>query len=226
MRIVRESLPMIGAAVSEAVRSSRIGSKAASAVRLQAEWHAVHMALDDAGYEVPANMPPLPVASPEDETEAELAAQSYASAWGTAMMAAIWRWSESTTGSLPSAGAETNKALDFRLRRIATTETAKAFADARDDGMGWVAEQHRNAAWFPLLLKTWDATLDRKVCPTCSTLDGATRPWGVPFPGGAEPGYVHANCRCIPVTLLLPMPARGDTIPGRTVDDERPREAS
>lgn len=224
--IVRETLPTLSAAVAEAIRVGRLGSKEASTDRLRVEWRAVHRALAVAGIDSPpAAVPPSSFSAPEDETEAEIAAQSYSSAWGAAMMASIWRWSESDRGTLAAVAAHTAEVVDFRARRIATTETAKAFADARDEGMGWVAERHGDSAWFPLLVKVWDAQLDRKVCPTCSELDGKQRPWGVPFPGSAEPGYVHANCRCIPVTQLLPLPMRGEDIPGRSVDDEQPREA-
>jgi hypothetical protein len=71
--------------------------------------------------------------------------------------------------------------VDGSIKRIAATDAAQAFADLRDEGAGWLAEQHRDALWLPAIVKVWDGTLDKKICPTCGDLDGTWRPtdtWG------------------------------------------------
>lgn len=86
---------------------------------------------------------------------------------------------------------------DFMLRRAAATEVAHAFGEQRE-------EDSRALAYSPLavlLLKMWDATLDRRACSVCSGLDGQLQVLGFDFVGGS-PGGVHPNCRCVSVLAV------------------------
>lgn len=86
---------------------------------------------------------------------------------------------------------------DFMLRRAVATEVAQAFGEQRE-------EDHRALAYSPLavlLLKMWDATLDRRVCSVCKGLDGQLQVLGIDFVGGT-PGAVHPNDRCVSVLAV------------------------
>ena len=81
----------------------------------------------------------------------------------------------------------------------------RSYADARDEASDAAAKRHPDATWLPAVLKRWDATLDKRVCPRCRALDGTLRPIGVDFAGGRDPGHVHANCRCTSHLLFIPL---------------------
>lgn len=86
---------------------------------------------------------------------------------------------------------------DYVLRRAAATEVANAYGEQRE-------EDSRALQYSPLavlLLKMWDATLDRRVCPTCAGLDGQLQVLGLDFVGGT-PGAVHPNDRCVSVLAV------------------------
>jgi hypothetical protein len=130
------------------------------------------------------------VDAPQDLVRSHAIAAGLAAAWLTKVHA----------GESHRAAA---KALRARLDTIAATETAQAFNAERE------AETDAAALGAPpgtRLLKVWDATLDRRVCPTCSTLDGTEVPWGHDFPGGAVPGSTHPNCRCVELTRVITAP--------------------
>lgn len=105
---------------------------------------------------------------------------------------------------------EATEAVRSRVNIIAATETSQAFNDERDFEL---REFERTTSWAPFLMKEWDATLDRKVCPICDELDGTRKPLGFSFPEGALPGAVHPRCRCVVVTTLLPLPLGRDEQP-------------
>lgn len=86
---------------------------------------------------------------------------------------------------------------DFVLRRVAATEVPHAFGEQRE-------EDHRALVYSPLailLLKMWDATLDRRACSVCKDLDGQLQILGLDYVGGS-PGGVHPNCRCVSVLAV------------------------
>lgn len=224
---VRTGIVDVRTTIAWATLTGRLEVKRVSLDRLTVEWARVRNEIAALGLDAPGALLPGVVQAPEDDAAGELAGQSLATAWGQATLAAIWRWQDADDRrGLPGVAVDAQARLDGRVRRVAATEAARAFADARDEGMGWVAEQHGDATWFPALLKVWDATLDRKVCQVCDDLDGTERPWGVAFPDDHEPGYEHPFCRCITGTTFLPVRIAGETVPGRQVDEENPREAA
>jgi SPP1 gp7 family putative phage head morphogenesis protein len=77
-------------------------------------------------------------------------------------------------------------ASDYRATAIARTETAQAFEYANQRAM-------RESG--VVLQKRFLTAMDERVCPICVPLDGVTVPLDQPFPGGAEPGWVHVQCR-------------------------------
>ncbi len=162
----------------------------------------------------------------EDMARSETAGDSYASAWRATMTATAITWArQENPGSLGLAIRRASASQDYRLVRTAATEVPQAFGVETDNGAGWIAEQYKDREWLPLLVKRWDATLD-KSCDRCRTLHGSYVPVGMQFSRGDIPGSVHAHCHCVPTIVILPMPMRGHVTPGRQADDERPREAA
>ncbi len=222
--VLADRAPTLIASLAHAIQVGRLGAKRHSLQRLSSEWEAVRAAVTKAGHADPGPLTYPATLKPTDRAAASASSASLGAAWLTATSAAVW--TAPAPEDLPAAVTRAADEQDYRTRRTATTEAARAFADARDEGMGWQAEQHADRAWMPLILKTWDATLDARVCPRCARLAGTTRPWGIPFPGGLEPGYVHPGCRCLTGTLILPIPSSVDaTVPGYAVDDEHHRAA-
>jgi hypothetical protein len=87
-------------------------------------------------------------------------------------------------------------AAEARLHTIAATESATAF----NDETSRLAEKH--ARVYPFLLLYWDATLDRRACPRCVSLEGQVKHWGFAFK--VTPA-VHPQCRCRLGVLFLPL---------------------
>jgi len=87
--------------------------------------------------------------------------------------------------------AEAARQQAYRLERIAATETAQAFNTAKTHEV----ERRAERAGI-VLMKTWDASLDKRTCSVCSGLDGTSARVGESYPGGQEPGSVHSYCRC------------------------------
>lgn len=94
-------------------------------------------------------------------------------------------------------GSDVATDVDYMLVRDAATEVASAYGEQRD------ADEERMARWplAALLLKMWDATLDRRACPRCKGLDGQLQMLGFSYVGGA-PGRTHPNCRCVSVLAI------------------------
>jgi len=74
----------------------------------------------------------------------------------------------------------------WRVQMHAATESADAFAAEREAVIDDFAYQ---------LYRVWDATMDRRTCPTCAGAHGSIVRIDEPFPEG-RPGGVHPNCRC------------------------------
>lgn len=192
--------------LASAVRSVRLGSKRVSHERFVASWELVRRGVIAQGERDPGPLGIAAMLAPTDEVAAVQLAHSLSSAWMSVAVSAAWAWAERPDAELAAALTAVN--VDGRVRRAAATEAARAFADGFDEGAGWVVEHHRRARWYPGVLKRWEAANDRKVCRVCATLgDSAPRPIGVPFPGGMEPGYAHAFCRCVPEMVFLAGPA-------------------
>jgi SPP1 gp7 family putative phage head morphogenesis protein len=206
-------------AIAAAIVAGRAQARRAAASRLAAE-------LSQVARELRTTMEPPPANDngAEDQAAAQGAAEGYVSAWRAGMVAAIIRWDGER--SLAQALRKATDQQRHRLERIAATEVSRAYAAEHDEGIGWVAERHKDARWLPLVAKRWDATLDRKACPICRDMDGRLALPGMRWKGGLIPGTVHPHCRCMPSLIVLPLRLRGEIEPGRQVDAEHPREAA
>ncbi len=93
----------------------------------------------------------------------------------------------------------------YAIEEKATTQTAESFAEERVQVERRVVHQNTGANWLPLLVKMWDATLDKKTCPLCRDMNEQFRPFGMSFSGGRVPAVVHRRCRCIQVLIFSPI---------------------
>lgn len=204
-------------AVAEGVLHRRDEARGAALQRLAAELAEVARELRLQ----PFQAPPAGLGREEDEAHAASAADSYTASWRAGMTVVAVRWrGEGQLGKQLQAAA---KAQDHRLERIAATEIPRAFNAAHDEGAGWVAERHKGASWLPVVVKRWDASLDRKVCRFCAAMDGRYTALGLPWPGDLRPGEPHPHCRCGQTVIVLPIAMRGELVPGHQVDDLPPR---
>lgn len=96
-----------------------------------------------------------------------------------------------------------------QLERIVQTEGFRAYNDERlaverallaakskdfatkVDGL----PSKRDADWIPAIVVSWDATLDRRTCPLCASMDRKLRLLGMAFEGRSTPP-LHPRCRC------------------------------
>ena len=210
-----------------AIGQGRLGGKRAALARFEAEWTQVRAEVQTAQLADPGPVLVHAQLTGNDNASTDAAAASLSVSWLAGATAAAWTWAEDDgQATLAAAVAASSQALDGRVRRTAATETARAFADGRDEGMGWVVEKHGEAQWFPAVLKIWNAVNDRRVCPRCAALDGKITLLGLPFPGRLEPGYVHPHCRCVPGIVFLPARITVEAEQGLQVDGERSREAA
>jgi SPP1 gp7 family putative phage head morphogenesis protein len=98
------------------------------------------------------------------------------------------RWVSKAQGAtVAKAAGAANEATVGSVRRTAITESAESFNHGRAKAL----QAHARSS----LLRVWDAYLDRRTCPSCSSADGTIVSIHEPFPQG-EPGAVHPFCRC------------------------------
>jgi hypothetical protein len=215
--LVRDHAASVATTFTGVVLRVRQGAKEASRARFAASWESVRRSVVAASEPDPGPFHAGSVLAPTDQAAAAQAGQSLGAAWMSVTVAAAWTWAGRPEGELAAAVSAVD--LDGRMRRIAATESARAYADDFDEDIGWAAEEHGHRRWFPAVFKRWEACNDRNLCVTCRALgQSRPRPIRVPFPGGHEPGYVHAHCRCVPVLIYWALPVR-ETTP---VDDEHP----
>jgi SPP1 gp7 family putative phage head morphogenesis protein len=50
--------------------------------------------------------------------------------------------------------------------------------------------------------KGWSATPDKRICPTCESLNGQEVPMDKDFPGGLDAPPQHTRCRCSVVIVV------------------------
>jgi SPP1 gp7 family putative phage head morphogenesis protein len=82
---------------------------------------------------------------------------------------------------------EDGKAMSsIRAERIVLTETAKAMTKVE------LEAARRNG----ILEKIWRTSLDERVCPTCSPLEGQRRKIDEDFSEGIDGPPAHVSCRC------------------------------
>lgn len=205
--------------LQSAVRQGRHAAREAAYQRLVAEFAA-------AAKELRFDPPSLPVMgrAPEDDALSESAAEALVAPWRAAVTVAVVRWEGTTPLGRDLRAASSAQA--HRLERTAATEIPQAYNAAHDEGAGWVAEQHQEARWLPLLVKRWDATLDRRACERCRAMDGRYTVIGTRFKDRLLPGFIHPRCRCVEAIIPLPLRLRGEAEPGYQVDAERPRQAA
>ncbi len=156
-------------------------------------------AIREAGADLRGDLQPAGMSQADRDRAAQVAG-SFAAAWLASSTARLA--SPETAADALRGGARDQR---FRVEMVAATETSQAFnAERENETTEYVQRQSSDLA--PLLLKTWDATLDRATCSTCKGLDGTIVPWGFSFPGFAVPGDIHPRCRCIEGMLFLPIP--------------------
>jgi hypothetical protein len=208
--------------MAQAIALVRQSSKATSHGLFVAEWTNVRGVLTSGGFKDPGPLGTTGMLAPTDDAAAHRTAQSFGAGWSSAVLNASWQWAEGDAESIAPTLATVD--VDGRVRRISATEAAQSFADARDESAGWLAEEYSDRPWYPLVLKRWDATNDRKVCPTCKSEDGEKVLLGATFSEGHSPGYAHNFCRCVEHLIVLPIPGRRELVrAGRQVDDTNPR---
>lgn len=199
-------------AVASAVLQGRAGARKAATQRLAAE---LGQAAKELGVDIER---PDAGDAIEDPGLAQGAAESYVAAWRAAMTVAVMRWQDGS----PSQGLRTaHETQAPKLERIAATEVPQAYNAAHDEGARLVAEQHQDARWRPLIVKRWDATLDRRTCSVCEDMDGRYTLLGLRFKDRLLPGHVHPYDRCQEAIIVLPLRLRGEV-----QDEDGSREAA
>jgi hypothetical protein len=193
--------------VTIAVAAGRGAGRDAAAAQLADELDAAATTLKLTAIAIPG-----PRDRADDEHRAAAAADSYVAAWRAGALVAITRWTATADRpALATALTAAHEQQDHRLRRIAATEVPQAYSEEHAGRADALAEQHRGKAWLVLLVKVWDSTLDRKICPICADMDRRWAIVGRPFKGGLLPGAVHPFCRCLDSLLAL---KPGVMIPG------------
>jgi len=143
--------------------------------------------------EVNRALPVLPDARDADRLAAERAVHGYLKALDGVDV-------KRAAGELVS----TSRVIDVKLDLIAATEVPAAFSEERERVEARFVRD--NPALVPILVKRWNAHLDR-ACPVCRALHRTARPWGVAF-DGKQPGRAHNRCRCyasyVPIPVFVP----------------------
>lgn len=195
--VVRET-PVLRATLESVLAEVRLDAKKSSSERITAEWALV---VKDGG-KVGFNIPSLAFSAaitPTDQEAITSSAASLTAQWSRGLAAAAWM--QPDAASLSAAARH----IDYPVRRTSTTESARAFQDARDEATDAITREHRKASWLPAIFKRWDATNDSRLCPRCSSRDYQLRPVGLSFSGGSAPGYEHVCCRCTEGLVFLPL---------------------
>lgn len=204
MVAIRKATAALHGRVEHTVRLGRQEARLSSLRRLRVELDLLRSQLTDYGFgpESHPSDPPLSK-SDHDAAFAHQTGMSFASAWSAVALGSTLQWAEDPSKSLPAAIRRTATLTDYRLRRIATTDTARAFNDEHDEGVGYVVGQTK-ATWLGAVFKRWDATLDRRICNVCKALDGQIVLVGREFRSGEVPGEVHVCCRCLDSLIFIP----------------------
>lgn len=91
-----------------------------------------------------------------------------------------------------AARREAAQEVEYRLDRVAATETPGAFNEARRETIRASVKQ---ADVDPAsVVRVWRCEAD--ACEVCQTYDGETAPLNGRYSHGHEPGAVHPRCRC------------------------------
>lgn len=205
--LLSAAAPRLSKSFRAALTTRRADTKGAAVARLADEWRLARAGVRAAGFPDPGALPAAGRAlTATDRAAVESTAGAYVAAWQSATSDALWSWAVADDGTGPADAASlAQEGQDYRVRRIATTDTAQAYADARDEATDAAARRHPDATWLPAVLKRWDATLDRRACARCRALDGSLRVIGLDFAGGRDPGHVHPGCRCSSHLVFIPL---------------------
>lgn len=158
--LVREHAASVATEVAGAVSRLRQGAKEASHARFAASWEGVRRGVVVSGERDPGSFTAPAVLTPTDQAAAAQVGHSLGAAWMSLAVSAAWMWAAQDKGEL--SGAVSAIDLDGRIRRIAATEAARAYADAFDEGVNWAAEHHGSTRWYSALFKRWEAANDRR----------------------------------------------------------------
>lgn len=202
--VIRTARQTMANAVASQVLESRKAARQVALDRLSAELEQIATELGRAGYDV-ALAAPRQSDGIEDAAIADAAGASFTSAWASRMLSLVMKWADDPHDMLAAQSRTVIQDLDFRIDRIATTETARAYNDEHDEGVGYAFKDLRDAEWLSAVLKRWDSTLDRATCEICRGHDGELAAVGFDFDGSDEPAEVHANCRCMDQLVFLPV---------------------
>jgi hypothetical protein len=200
---VRRAVTELSLSLAQEVLDGRQRAREAALRRLTAELTLLRTQLQSAGYRDPVDDPSASDGD-EDAALAQSAAASLAAQWSQLAIARVLLWADDPSGSLPAQLKQSLTPMDSRVGRTAATEVSRAYNDEHDEGVGWVAEDNKQAEWLPAVFKYWSAILDRRVCATCAAHDGEIVVVGMKFDGGDEPGSVHVCCRCVDSIVFLP----------------------
>ena len=91
----------------------------------------------------------------------------------------------------------------YRVETIAATEASTAFQDEHARQEAHLLRAKPETKWAVAVVKVWDSTLDRRLCPVCASSTGEVRPLGIDFSKG-QPGHAHPRCRCRSAIFVLP----------------------
>lgn len=166
-----------------------------------------------------------PVRSDEDadRASADAVGHSLAARWAHAVLALLVASEDDEDPHIAGRAREVMQRLDKGIGRIAATETARAYAAQHDDAVDETLGEdedlpRKERKWLPFVAKRWNAVLDRKTCAVCRDHDGELATIGDDWSDHDMPGEVHANCRCVPALVLLPIPLSDQ--PDNDVEDE------
>jgi hypothetical protein len=182
----------IGARVMPVILAAKGAARRVGAQRMQIEVESTSR-----GQRVTLSHDDHKTTAAADRLAAERASREYSDAILREAQSIIDAANKAQASSLVSA-------TDRALNEIAVNEVAHAFSDERRRLEKAAKREHDGTNWFPLMVKYWDATLDRRTCPRCEKLDGKIRPWGVDFAGHTEPP-VHKRCRCVIIYVGSPI---------------------
>lgn len=205
MRRVHATLGPMREAIARAVAVGRGNAETAALAQFDAQWADVRRSIVELADEDPGEAA-RPTLSGRSEAAGALVGQSYSAAWGATVMASInqWQASDKPDEAIVTVAKTASTTIDYRLRSIATSETARAFDDAFEDASEATLRTHTERRWYSAIFKQWDASADKRTCLVCSGLADTIRPIGLWYPNGARPGYVHPGCRCFSVILVIP----------------------
>lgn len=137
----------------------------------------------------------------EDDTYATTAGEALSVAWRGLALVALSAATRKDADPI-TAISKTQRMMEPRIVRIASTETAQAFNDEHRRALRETAEN--DSAFAAQLrdervMRMWSAMLD--ACPVCWEHDGEKVEYNEDFIGGDVPGYMHPNCRCTEVLV-------------------------